>query len=379
MATRTQVDYYEILGVERTASDRRDQVRLPQARPQVPSRPQPRQQGSRGELQGGGRGLQRAVRRRQAAALRRLRPRRARAARPASIPSIFSDFGDILGRPLRLRRRFRPPARRPAARRRPPLQPRARASRRRRSGPRRTIQIPRADGLRRPATGSGAAAGHAAHHLHRLRAARARSRSSRASSASPAPAAAAAAPGRMVTTPCKDCKRPGAGRPVERKLQIKIPAGVDTGSQLRISGRGRAGHAGRPPGRPLRRRPRRGARLLQARRHVASCARCRSASPRRRSARPLEVPTARRRQGEARHPRGHAERRQPSASAARACPTSERAAAATSTWSCAWWCPRKLTAEQRKLMEQLGEVAARRPRPQEKDRSFLDKMKDILS
>ena len=35
---------------------------------------------------------------------------------------------------------------------------------------------------------------------------------------------------------------------VERKLQIKIPAGVDTGSQLRIAGEGEAGTAGGPPG-----------------------------------------------------------------------------------------------------------------------------------
>jgi molecular chaperone DnaJ len=53
--------------------------------------------------------------------------------------------------------------------------------------------------------------------------------------------------GRVVTSPCKDCH--GAGQVhAERKLQIKIPAGVDTGSQLRISGEGEAGGAGGPPG-----------------------------------------------------------------------------------------------------------------------------------
>jgi molecular chaperone DnaJ len=35
---------------------------------------------------------------------------------------------------------------------------------------------------------------------------------------------------------------------VERTLQIKIPPGVDTGSQLRISGEGEAGAGGGPPG-----------------------------------------------------------------------------------------------------------------------------------
>ena len=53
--------------------------------------------------------------------------------------------------------------------------------------------------------------------------------------------------GRVVATPCKDCGGDGHTT-VERKLQIKIPGGVDTGSQLRISGEGEAGSAGGPPG-----------------------------------------------------------------------------------------------------------------------------------
>jgi molecular chaperone DnaJ len=53
--------------------------------------------------------------------------------------------------------------------------------------------------------------------------------------------------GRVVATPCKDCSGEGH-HTVERKLQIKIPGGVDTGSQLRISGEGEAGSAGGPPG-----------------------------------------------------------------------------------------------------------------------------------
>lgn len=53
--------------------------------------------------------------------------------------------------------------------------------------------------------------------------------------------------GRVVTQPCTKCSGQGAIA-VERKLQIKIPAGVDTGSQLRITGEGEAGPAGGPPG-----------------------------------------------------------------------------------------------------------------------------------
>ncbi|HEY7514564.1 MAG TPA: DnaJ domain-containing protein, partial [Vicinamibacteria bacterium] len=46
--------------------------------------------------------------------------------------------------------------------------------------------------------------------------------------------------GRIVTAECKQCR--GQGHiAVERKLQIKIPPGVDTDSQLRISGEGEPG------------------------------------------------------------------------------------------------------------------------------------------
>ncbi len=53
--------------------------------------------------------------------------------------------------------------------------------------------------------------------------------------------------GRVVATPCKECGGDG-NVSVERKLQIKIPGGVDTGSQLRIGGEGEAGSAGGPAG-----------------------------------------------------------------------------------------------------------------------------------
>jgi molecular chaperone DnaJ len=53
--------------------------------------------------------------------------------------------------------------------------------------------------------------------------------------------------GKIIANHCKECR--GQGQvPAERKLQIKIPPGVDTGSQLRIGGEGEAGTAGGPPG-----------------------------------------------------------------------------------------------------------------------------------
>lgn len=53
--------------------------------------------------------------------------------------------------------------------------------------------------------------------------------------------------GRVIKTPCEACE--GAGR-VEREksMEVKIPAGVETGSRLRIMGEGEAGAAGGPAG-----------------------------------------------------------------------------------------------------------------------------------
>ncbi len=53
--------------------------------------------------------------------------------------------------------------------------------------------------------------------------------------------------GRVVSKPCPTCR--GTGRvSKERKITVKIPAGVDTGQQLRLQGEGEAGSAGGPPG-----------------------------------------------------------------------------------------------------------------------------------
>jgi molecular chaperone DnaJ len=53
--------------------------------------------------------------------------------------------------------------------------------------------------------------------------------------------------GRTITKPCLTCR--GAGRVSrERKITVKIPAGIATGQQLRLQGEGEAGSAGGPPG-----------------------------------------------------------------------------------------------------------------------------------
>ena len=53
--------------------------------------------------------------------------------------------------------------------------------------------------------------------------------------------------GRLLKNPCSECR--GQGRVQRtRKLAVKIPAGVDTGSQIRLSGEGEAGIRGGSPG-----------------------------------------------------------------------------------------------------------------------------------
>jgi molecular chaperone DnaJ len=53
--------------------------------------------------------------------------------------------------------------------------------------------------------------------------------------------------GKIVESACRRCRGEGT-LPVERKIQIKIPPGVDNGSQLRIAGEGEAGAQGGPAG-----------------------------------------------------------------------------------------------------------------------------------
>src|SRR5262249_1185533 len=53
--------------------------------------------------------------------------------------------------------------------------------------------------------------------------------------------------GTVITDPCPACGGAGTERRTHT-LNIKIPAGVDTGSRLKLRGEGEAGMAGAPPG-----------------------------------------------------------------------------------------------------------------------------------
>jgi molecular chaperone DnaJ len=53
--------------------------------------------------------------------------------------------------------------------------------------------------------------------------------------------------GQVVRNPCRECH--GAGRIEDEKvLSVKIPAGVDSGDRIRLTGEGEAGPPGTPPG-----------------------------------------------------------------------------------------------------------------------------------
>jgi len=53
--------------------------------------------------------------------------------------------------------------------------------------------------------------------------------------------------GNVIDSPCTTCHGSGTVQK-KRKLEVKIPSGVDSGSRLRVSGEGEAGHKGGPPG-----------------------------------------------------------------------------------------------------------------------------------
>ncbi len=53
--------------------------------------------------------------------------------------------------------------------------------------------------------------------------------------------------GTILLHPCKECNGSGRVR-VNKKIKVKIPPGVDTGSKLRIRGEGEEGERGGPPG-----------------------------------------------------------------------------------------------------------------------------------
>ena len=73
------------------------------------------------------------------------------------------------------------------------------------------------------------------------------------------PCAACRGFGTIIPDPCRECSGDGRVRS-RRTLTVKIPAGVDTGTRVQLTGRGRGRPRRRPGRRPVRRDPRRAAR-----------------------------------------------------------------------------------------------------------------------
>jgi molecular chaperone DnaJ len=53
--------------------------------------------------------------------------------------------------------------------------------------------------------------------------------------------------GRVATDPCRECGGRGS-RKASRSERVSVPAGIDDGQRIRVSGRGHAGERGAPPG-----------------------------------------------------------------------------------------------------------------------------------
>jgi molecular chaperone DnaJ len=61
------------------------------------------------------------------------------------------------------------------------------------------------------------------------------------------PCQACGGDGKIIKDPCTQCRGNGTIK-VRKRISVKIPAGVDTGNRIRISGAGEAGDKGAPPG-----------------------------------------------------------------------------------------------------------------------------------
>jgi molecular chaperone DnaJ len=178
-----------------------------------------------------------------------------------------------------------------------------------------------------------------------------------------------------VATPCETCHGHGQVE-VERKLQIKVPAGVDTGSQLRISGEGEGGMLGGPPGdlyvvirvedHPFFKRD--GSNLYcEMPVNIAQAA----------LGATLDVPTLDGGTTRLSIPEGT----QAGASfriRQQGVPNLGSRGRGDLHVAIRVMTPTRLSSEQRKLMEQLGRVLPV-PEASDKDKSILDRMKDILS
>ena len=216
-------DYYEILGVPKTAERPANQERLSQAGAGTSSGSQSREQRRRGEVQRGRRGLRDSVGQREAREVRPLRPRGRVVAGGRRVRSLHvRGFRRYFRRHLRrfLRRRTRAAV--PSAAAICATTSRSR-SRSRPKASRPAIQIPRLETCD-TCTRLGRRAGQQPDDVSAMPGTRAAALSAGILHRRAHLLAAAREPGKIIAKPCATCK--GEGRTTkERTLTVKIPGG----------------------------------------------------------------------------------------------------------------------------------------------------------
>jgi len=236
----------------------RHQEGLPETRPEVPSRSQPRGQGRREPVQGDPGGLQRLERSKKEGPVRPLRVRRRHAPRSGRRPGLQLGVRGVrlLGlREFPLPGHLRKPLRRPqphrtahpaGAGRGPPLHHEGGIQGRRGGHPHPHPAHP--DGVLLPVRRQGLHPGEGPYGLRPLWRHRPGLHPEgkgfmKFSSTCPACGGTGVSPG----TECPECHGSGLV-PKSELIGVRIPAGVDTGSKVRIAGKGNAGRNGGPPG-----------------------------------------------------------------------------------------------------------------------------------
>ena len=243
-------DYYEVLGVARHAAESELKICLPEARAAAPSGSQSRRQGRGRTLQGSRRGLRGALGSAEARGATTGSATPASAAASGGIdPSTFVGFEDILGGLGDVfglgdlfgggRRRGGPQQ---GSHLRYDLEISFEEAAR---GTETSIQFPRAESCE-VCRGSGAAAGSGPTACPTC-GGRGQLRYQQGFFTVARTCSQCRGTGQIIAKPCAVCH--GEGRVMkDRKLTVKIPAGIDTGQRLRIQGEGEHGVQNGPPG-----------------------------------------------------------------------------------------------------------------------------------
>ena len=179
--------------------------------------------------------------------------------------------------------------------------------------------------------------------------------------------------GQIIRNPCGQCRGQGY-RQVQRKLKVKIPAGVDDGTRLRLANEGQPGVNGGPPGDlyvflKVREHP-----FFERRENDLHCTIPMNIAQAALGAE-IDVPTLDQ-PAQAEDPRRHRRTARSSACATRASPGLNGGGRGDIYVHIEVRIPARLTREQRKLLEQLRETLPVDNAPAEK--GLFEKVKDYF-